>query len=184
MTPRPRHRVSEVIRRFYERFALRFPALDTPPIHDVLGDLTVCRTAALGEHFEQCDDCGFARVSYNSCRNRHCPSCQGSARSAWLARQEADVLPVSYFHVVFTLPEALRGLALQNKELDLRTAVLNRIRDAQRSGQESQTSGGRDRRSGGLAYLGPEPDAPPASALRDSGRRRRSEWVRLGPLQT
>lgn len=117
MSQRPRHRVAEVIRRFYGRFALRFPALDTPPIRDVLGDLAVCRTAALGGHFEQCDGCGFARVSYNSCRNRHCPSCQGSARSAWLARQEADVLPVSYFHVVFTLPEALRGLALQNKEL-------------------------------------------------------------------
>lgn len=116
MSPRPRHRVAEVIRRFYDRFALRYPALDTPPIRDVLGDLAVCRTAALGGHLEQCDGCGFARVSYNSCRNRHCPSCQGSARSAWLARQEADVLPVSYFHVVFTLPEALRGLALQNRE--------------------------------------------------------------------
>ena len=117
MSQRPRHRVAEVIRRFWDRFALRFPALDTPPLRDVLGDLAVCRTAALGGHFEQCDECGFARVSYNSCRNRHCPSCQGSARSVWLARQEADVLPVSYFHVVFTLPEALRGLALQNREL-------------------------------------------------------------------
>lgn len=117
MSQRPRHRVAEVIRRFEGRFAQKFPALHTPPIRDVMGDLAVCRTAALGGHLEQCDACGFRRITYNSCRNRHCPSCQGSARSAWLARQEADVLPVPYFHVVFTLPHALGGLALQNKDV-------------------------------------------------------------------
>jgi hypothetical protein len=107
--------VAEVIRRFEKQFAERFPGLYSPPIKDVLRDLAACRTAALGGHLERCDTCGYTRITYNSCRNRHCPSCLGTARSAWLARQQEDVLPVPYFHVVFTLPEALRGLALQNK---------------------------------------------------------------------
>jgi hypothetical protein len=63
-----------------------------------------CRTAALGGHVESCEDCGHWRIAYNSCRNRHCPKCQGAAARTWLAEREADLLPVGYFHVVFTLP--------------------------------------------------------------------------------
>ena len=76
-----------------------------------------CRTAALGghvEHVEQCDTCGHQVVSYNSCRDRHCPKCQAMARAKWLADREAELLPVPYFHVVFTLPLQIGGLALQN----------------------------------------------------------------------
>jgi hypothetical protein len=115
MTSRPRLRVAEVIDRFEKRFAERYPQLYTPSHRRVLRDLAACRTAHLGGHLERCNACGFARISYNSCRNRHCPSCLGTARADWLNRQEADVLPVPYFHVVFTLPEPLRDLALQNK---------------------------------------------------------------------
>ena len=76
-----------------------------------------CRTAALGGHVEACTDCGHWRIAYNSCRNRHCPKCQGAAARTWLAEREADLLPVGYFHVVFTLPAEVGAIALQNKAL-------------------------------------------------------------------
>jgi hypothetical protein len=79
-----------------------------------LKELALCRTAALGGHTEQCAGCGTQRVSYNSCRNRHCPKCQASTRAAWLEREAQTLLPVDYYHVVFTLPAALAPLALQN----------------------------------------------------------------------
>src|SRR6516164_7769217 len=69
----------------------------------IMSAITTCRTAALGGHVEQCDDCGATRIAYNSCRNRHCPKCQGLARVQWLADRQAELLPVPYFHVVFTL---------------------------------------------------------------------------------
>ena len=74
-----------------------------------------CRTAALGGHVEACEDCGHWRVAYNSCRNRHCPKCQGAAARIWLAEREADLLPVGYFHVVFTLPAKIADIAFHNK---------------------------------------------------------------------
>ncbi|PBN44153.1 IS91 family transposase [Sphingobium sp. D43FB] len=74
-----------------------------------------CRTAALGGHVEACEDCGHWRIAYNSCRNRHCPKCQGAAARTWLAEREADLLPVGYFHVVFTLPAEIASVAFQNK---------------------------------------------------------------------
>jgi hypothetical protein len=81
----------------------------------VMGAITACRTAALGGHVEQCDDCGNMRIAYNSCRNRHCPKCQGLARAEWLAHRQAELLPVPYFHVVFTLPTLAGEIAFQNK---------------------------------------------------------------------
>ena len=81
----------------------------------VMSAIQNCRTAALGGHVEGCDDCGHLRIAYNSCRNRHCPKCQGVAARAWLAEREADLLPVGYFHVVFTLPAEVADIAWQNK---------------------------------------------------------------------
>ena len=78
--------------------------------------IEVCRTAALGGHVERCGRCPYQRISYNSCRNRHCPKCQNRERSKWLARRKGQLLPVEYFHVVFTIPEQLNRLALANKE--------------------------------------------------------------------
>ena len=74
-----------------------------------------CRTAALGGHVEACEDCGHWRVAYNSCRNRHCPKCQAAAARTWLAEREADLLPIGYFHVVFTLPAEVAAIAFHNK---------------------------------------------------------------------
>ena len=81
----------------------------------VLRDLAACRTAQLGGHVDACDACGEVRVSYNSCRNRHCPKCQAQQRATWLEKRCQDLLPVPYFHVVFTLPAELAPLALQNQ---------------------------------------------------------------------
>jgi hypothetical protein len=75
-----------------------------------------CRTAALGGHVDRCDQCGHLRISYDSWRNRHCPTCQSMARARWLEERQAEVLDVPYFHVVFTLPQAIAGIALQNKK--------------------------------------------------------------------
>jgi len=86
-----------------------------------------CRSAALGGHVERCEDCGHSRIAYNSCRNRHCPKCQGAAAREWLAAREADLLPVGYFHLVFTLPAEIAAVAYQNKvvvyDLLFRTAA-------------------------------------------------------------
>jgi Putative transposase/Transposase zinc-binding domain len=81
----------------------------------VLKAIGVCRTAALGGHVEQCSDCGHRLIAYNSCRDRHCPKCQAAARAEWLQERAAELLPVNYFHVVFTLPAALGPIALQNR---------------------------------------------------------------------
>ena len=80
-------------------------------IHDVL----VCRTAVLGGHSEICDECGFVKISYNSCRNRNCPKCQALAKEQWIMDREAELLPVPYFHVVFTLPEELNKIVIHNR---------------------------------------------------------------------
>jgi len=89
--------------------------------HVSLGQLKVmsaierCRTAALGGHVARCEDCAYTTIAYNSCRNRHCPKCQAAAAKQWLAERQAELLPVPYFHVVFTLPTAIADLAYQNK---------------------------------------------------------------------
>jgi hypothetical protein len=81
----------------------------------VMSAIERCRTAALGGHVARCEDCAHTLIAYNSCRNRHCPKCQGAAAKEWLAEREAELLPVPYFHVVYTLPAALREIAYQNK---------------------------------------------------------------------
>ena len=93
----------------------------------VMSAIETCRTAALGGHVERCEDCAHERVAYNSCRNRHCPKCQAAAARRWLEDREAELLPVPYYHVVFTLPAAIGEIASQNKaavyDLLFRTAA-------------------------------------------------------------
>src|SRR5262245_53312710 len=85
----------------------------------VMSAIERCRTAALGGHVARCENgaCGHAAISFNSCRNRHCPKCQGSAARDWLEAREAELLPIGYFHVVYTLPSQLRDIAWQNKRV-------------------------------------------------------------------
>jgi len=145
----------------------------------VLRALAACRTAALGGHVEQCDSCGHKAIAYNSCLNRHCPKCHGAARQKWLAQRSSELLPVPYYHVVFTIPHVLAPLALQNKtviyNLLFRTAaetLLQIASDPQHLGAQI----------GFLAVLhtwGPDPSDPSTSALRGSRRRTRA---RSSPL--
>src|SRR5438445_3838466 len=83
----------------------------------VMTSIQVCRTAALGGHLERCDQCGYERNAYNSCRSRHCPKCQCLARAQWLQDRQSELLDCPYFHVVFTLPAQIAAIAYQNKEL-------------------------------------------------------------------
>jgi predicted Zn-ribbon and HTH transcriptional regulator len=96
--------------------ALRESYVLTPDQHAVLRDLERCRTAALGGHMHVCNSCGYAVPMYNSCRNRHCPTCQSLEQHKWLERRRETILPVPYFHLVFTLPSELRPIAIMNRE--------------------------------------------------------------------
>jgi Putative transposase/Transposase zinc-binding domain len=114
---RPALEVADVIREHGEVFVTKYGDTLTDTQRQALRDLLACRTAALGGHVERCLDCGHERVAYNSCRNRHCPKCQALARARWLAREAELLLPVDYYHVVFTLPAELSDLALANPRM-------------------------------------------------------------------
>ena len=90
-----------------------------PEHRKIVYDLLNCRTQYLGGQIERCDQCGAMRIAYHSCRNRHCPTCQHLPRERWLAQRKREMLPVSYFHVVFTLPHALNPIVLNNKRVML-----------------------------------------------------------------
>ena len=104
----------------WRAYLARYGAIMSPEQRRALRAIAACRTAALGGHQMQCDHCGHTEIAYNSCRNRHCPKCQGSAQAAWLAAREAELLDVPYFHVVFTLPHTLSPVVLQNPRLSIR----------------------------------------------------------------
>ena len=111
---RPRLTVAEVIRSCLDEFLEQYGATLTPEQRRALKDLTACRTAALGGHVLGCPECGHQQIAYNSCGNRHCPTCQATAAARWLEARAAELLPVPYFHLVFTLPDALDPIALAN----------------------------------------------------------------------
>ena len=102
--------LGDLLRRYGERYAETHPV--SPVQRKAIRDLNQCRTAALGGHLEACDQCGNRRAVYHSCRNRHCPKCQALAQADWIEARRADLLPVEYFHVVFTLPHELCPLAV------------------------------------------------------------------------
>jgi Putative transposase/Transposase zinc-binding domain len=115
VTARPAFELADVFRRHGETYAQLNAGHLGRVERRVTAAIAACRTAALGGHVERCDDCGLTRIAYNSCRNRHCPKCQGAARVKWLAARQAELLPVPYFHVVFTLPSSAAEIAFQNK---------------------------------------------------------------------
>ncbi len=117
MRPTPAFELADVVRRHGGAYVRENAEHLGRVERRVLAAIAACRTAALGGHVERCDDCGLTRIAYNSCRNRHCPKCQGAARAQWLEEREAELLPVPYFHVVFTLPPAAAEIAFQNKAL-------------------------------------------------------------------
>lgn len=114
---RPPFEVADIIRQYGGSFIQRNRSWLTWLHLRVLIAIECCRTATLGGHLDRCSGCGHEVISYNSCRNRHCPKCQTNARDKWLAERSKELLPVSYVHVVFTLPHELSWLALQNKKV-------------------------------------------------------------------
>lgn len=112
---RPQLEVADLVRLYGESLSRSFPL--SAAQRKVMRHIATCRTAALGGHIDECDGCGHQRLSYNSCRDRHCPKCQGTQRAAWLERRLQRLLPTPYFHVVFTLPDELNPLMLRNKRL-------------------------------------------------------------------
>ncbi len=114
---RPPLEVADLIRVAGSDFVERSRRWLTSRHQKVLTAIERCRTAALGGHVDECSRCGHRAISYNSCRNRHCPKCQGNARERWLADRQQELLPTRYVHVVFTLPHLLAPLALQNKKI-------------------------------------------------------------------
>jgi hypothetical protein len=115
VTARPAFELADVFRRHGDTYERANAGHLGRIERRVIGSITACRTAALGGHVERCDGCGLTLIAYDSCRNRHCPKCQGAARAEWLAARRAELLPVPYFHVVFTLPPAAAEIAFQNK---------------------------------------------------------------------
>jgi hypothetical protein len=107
--------VADVVRRHGASFLARHGATLTSGQRRALADVAVCRTTALGGHVQRCGACGQEAIAYNSCRNRHCPKCQGSRTAAWLKREASWLLPVDYYHVVFTLPAAVAQVVWQNR---------------------------------------------------------------------
>jgi hypothetical protein len=114
---RPTLEVADIIRAAGNSFIERNRNHLTWPQLKVLRAIRDCRTATFGGHLDQCSRCGRQAISYNSCRNRHCPKCQTNKRDQWLVKQTQDLLPLPFFHVVFTLPHELSALVLQNKKL-------------------------------------------------------------------
>jgi hypothetical protein len=114
---RPPHEVAEIFHEYLSSLPAGVDVGWNWEQRAVADRILACRTARLGGHVDACDECGYQQISYNSCRNRHCPKCQGSAQATWLEARQADVLPVPYAHVVFTLPQALAPLALQNPKV-------------------------------------------------------------------
>jgi Putative transposase/Transposase zinc-binding domain len=112
---RPRLEVADVFRCYGTDYRLQHGASMSMAQRRVMTAIEVCRTAVLGGHLEQCDQCGHQRNAYNSCSNRHCPKCQSLARAQWLQDRQSELLDTQYFHVVFTLPEQIATIAYQNK---------------------------------------------------------------------
>lgn len=108
---KPAYELADVVRMFGDEFEQQCHPLKQHK--RVLNAIAKCRTAALGGHVDECDHCGHQRISYNSCRNRHCPKCQGTNRERWILARQNDLLPVPYFHLVFTLPEQLNEWCLK-----------------------------------------------------------------------
>ena len=112
-----RTEVADVFRNFQQPFLRKWGKTLSHLQKRALRDILQCRTAALGGHRKRCQSCGHEQNFYNSCRNRHCPKCQATARAKWMDDRAAELLPVPYFHVVFTLPAIIAQLALQNKHV-------------------------------------------------------------------
>ena len=112
---RPRYEVADVLRQGITAYQAKHQLSSRQ--QRIIQDIQDCRTSALGGHVDACDECGYMRISYNSCRNSHCPKCQSMAREEWVEKRQAELLEVKYFHFVFTLPSELHDIIRYNERL-------------------------------------------------------------------
>ena len=176
---RPPFEVADVIRIAGDSFLQRYSASLTWPQRKVLDAIARCRTAALGGHRDACLNCGHEAISYNSCRNRHCPKCQTAARDQWIQKRQQELLPVGYFHLVFSVPHELVPLMWQNKRqlfsllFEASAATLLEVFC------RSQAPGRTDWLPVHPAHLGADADSTSAHPLRGARRRTRSRPLAL-----
>jgi hypothetical protein len=175
---RPAFQVADVFRRHGEAYREANAGHLDRCQRRVMAAIEACRTAALGGHVRRCPHCGLTEISYCSCRDRHCPTCQGSAARAWLEARQADLLPVEYFHVVFTLPQQVAAVAYQNKAVvhgllfEAAAETLKTIAgDSEHLGAEIGFT---------AVHVGPDADPPPTRALHCAGWRTCAGWCELG----
>ena len=166
---RPVLEVADIFRRHGEAFRAAQGDLLPGAQRRVMAAIEACRTAALGGHVERCDRCGEIRVAYNSCRNRHCPKCQGLARLQWLDDRRAALLPVPYFHLVFTLPRPWRRSPCKTRPSS--TTSCSRPRPRRSAIGADPSIWGRDRLDRHPAHLGADAHPSPARPLHRPGRR-------------
>lgn len=112
---KPEFEIADIFREYGDTYRRTRPM--SKQQRKVMYDISVCRTSLLGGHLEKCNECGFERISYNSCRNRHCPKCQGITMRKWVARRKSELLPIPYFHLVFTIPHVFNVLIAYNEAL-------------------------------------------------------------------
>jgi hypothetical protein len=115
--PRPKPELADIFRRYGQAYLQKFGLFVSTAQRRVMTAIERCRTAALGGHAEVCDRCGHQRIWFNSCSDRHCPKCQSLARAEWVADRHSELLQTAYFHVVFTVPEEIAAIALQNQRI-------------------------------------------------------------------
>ena len=171
---RPPFEVADIIRISGDSFRHRYSASLTWPQRKVLDAIARCRTAALGGHRDACVSCGHLAISYNSCRNRHCPKCQTGARDRWLAKRQQELLAVGYYHLVFSVPHDACAVDVAEQAATLFLAVRSQCRHAARGRCRSEAS----RRTAWLpvrsAHLGTDAHSASAHPLRGAWWRTRA----------
>lgn len=166
---RRRLEVADIVRSCKTSFSERYPL--SPEQRKAIHDIAACSTALLGGHRFRCDRCEHQQISYNSCRNRNCPKCQGAGQARWMEARADEVLPVGYFHVVFTLPRQLGPIALQNQKSVYAILFQAAAETLQTIARDPRHLGAR---IGFIALLhtwGEKPDASSPSALSCARRR-------------
>ena len=109
--------INDIFRNYQKEYCIKYKSHISPQQYKAINALISCRTVTLGGHLYKCDSCEKYHIVYNSCKNRHCPTCQGLKASGWILKQSAELLPIQYFHIVFTVPDELNPIFLQNKKL-------------------------------------------------------------------
>jgi hypothetical protein len=175
---RPTIEVADILRRYGEAYLRDHAGHVGRTERRVMSAITACRTAALGCHVEACDDRGATRIAYNSCRNRHCPKCQGGARVHWLADRPAELLPVPNFHVVFTMPAPIAAIAFQNKGAVYAILFKTPV-EAMTALAANPRRLGADWRPRHSAHLGAGVDAPSSGSLRRARRWAFAQWLSM-----